>query len=115
MSGHGETWRSGPAWLSGQVVIRLIGAAGNSTVAGGPDSGWLKDYAPEHHGGLGEIFITQDPREAMRFPSTNAAFECYRAIPRTRPVRPDGKPNRPLTAWSIEIMSLAKALEGGGG
>ena len=26
---------------------------------------------------------------------------CYRAVPRNRPVRPDGKPNRPLTMFSV--------------
>jgi hypothetical protein len=37
----------------------------------------------------------------MTFATAAAATECYRAVPHNRPLRPDGKPNRPLTMFSV--------------
>jgi hypothetical protein len=37
----------------------------------------------------------------MIFPTEAAATACYRAVPLNRPLRPDGKPNRPLTTFAV--------------
>jgi len=37
----------------------------------------------------------------MTFATAEVATECYRAVPYNRPLRPDGKPNRPLTMFSV--------------
>jgi hypothetical protein len=31
------------------------------------------------------------------------ASACYRAVPRNRPLRPDGRPNRPLTMFTVML------------
>lgn len=53
-----------------------------------PDSGWTE--------------WTTDPRLARRFNSALDVLELWRTQSRTRPLRPDGKPNRPLTAYTVE-------------
>jgi len=40
----------------------------------------------------------------MTFGDARAAFECWQQVLRSRPVRPDGKPNRPLTAFTVAIV-----------
>lgn len=65
--------------------------------------GWLKSYDPEAHGGRGVAKFTADIDEAMTFPDNKAAWDCYRQIPKNRPTRADGKPNRPLMAYTVLI------------
>lgn len=86
-------------------IIRLV-----STVAGVAtefDAKYVKKYDPTYvrpegyDGGILEV--TADPKEALRFPDFEAAMTAYRQAFGTRA---DGQPNRPLTAWSIEIDSL---------
>jgi hypothetical protein len=36
----------------------------------------------------------------MTFETADAAAACYHAVPHNRPLRPDGKPNRPLTVFA---------------
>lgn len=72
--------------------------------------GWLSFYDPDYtvdgnpHTGL--VDITADPAKAMRFETAIDAGECWRQQSTTRPLRPDGKPNRPLTAFTVEIKPL---------
>lgn len=42
-----------------------------------------------------------DPAQAMTFATAEAATWCYRAVPYNRPLRPDGRPHRPLTMFSV--------------
>jgi hypothetical protein len=41
---------------------------------------------------------------ALRFTTAREALSYWRQISRTVPVRPDGRPNRPLTAFTVEIV-----------
>jgi hypothetical protein len=66
----------------------------------GPDL-WLRSVDVEARGGRGTVDLTADPAEAMRFPSLRAVMQAWRQPSRTTPFRDDGKPNRPLTAYSI--------------
>lgn len=70
------------------------------------EGAWLKFYDPEAHDGQGLVEWTEDPAQALRFSDQRAAWECYRRVPVRRPYRPDGKPNRPLTACTIGIEPL---------
>ena len=47
---------------------------------------------------------TDNPDDAMKFESFVAAVECWRTQSVTRPFRPDGKPNRPLTAHTVTVI-----------
>lgn len=69
-----------------------------------PEPGaYLKSYDPEAHEGSGWATWTTDPSEALIFPDIRAATETWRAQSITSPLRPDGKPNRPLTAFSVRM------------
>jgi hypothetical protein len=79
--------------------IVLIGLANGRTV-GVPVGSYLAS-CPEGDNGNGVAEWTRDPSQAMTFASAEAATECYRAVPYNRPLRQDGKPNRPLTMFSV--------------
>ena len=49
---------------------------------------------------------TDDPLKAMLFDSAEEALVCWRQVRTVDPVRPDGRPNRPLTAFSVIISQV---------
>jgi hypothetical protein len=64
---------------------------------------YLEFYDPEAFDGRGSILWTEDKSKAMQF-TIEGAFELYNAVPRCHPIRlTDGKPNKPLTAYTIRI------------
>ena len=69
---------------------------------------FLNRYDPEARGGFGEAEWTADAGSAMVFTDQEAALKCWRQIPVNKPVRPDGKPNRPLTAYTIAVVNAEK-------
>jgi hypothetical protein len=86
---------------SSMKVIKSEGLANGTPHAVGQ---YLKSYDVEAHGGRGEIVWTSRVEEAMRFDGNRDAFECWKRVPECHPVRlSDGKPNRPLTAFTITI------------
>ena len=84
-----------------RYVIKFVGDGD------GPDT-FLHSYDPEAHDGRGEATWTTDPAHARTFASTADALACWRAVPRNRPTRVDGKPNRPLSAFTVEISAQEK-------
>ena len=83
-----------------QVRIVLISYADGRT-DGLPVGAYLASYNPEGDGGNGIAIWTRDPAQAMTFATGEAAVACYRAIPLNRPLRSDGKPNCPLTMFTV--------------
>lgn len=79
--------------------IWIVSDAANLTDAGGC---WLKSCDVDARDGRGHVDMTTDVAEAIEFPSFAAAMEYWRRPSAVRPVRPDGRPNRPLTAYTIE-------------
>jgi hypothetical protein len=75
------------------------------------DGQYVVEYDPGRDGvdpGSGmpmmcHLVTTPDISKATVFPGT-AAFELWRKPDPRNPVRPDGKPNRPLTAFTVEIV-----------
>jgi hypothetical protein len=67
---------------------------------------WIAGVDFEANGGWGSIELTNDFGRAMRFESNKTALRFWRTQPRSRPLRPDGKPNRPLTMYTVEITEL---------
>lgn len=61
---------------------------------------YLTGYDPEAHDGRGSC-TWGDREDAIVYPGFKEAFETWRAIPKSRPRRPDGKPNRPLTSFTV--------------
>ncbi len=56
--------------------------------------------------GKGGCRFTPDPLLALRFESQEAALEAWRKQSTVRPLREDGRPNRPLTAISMTPVRL---------
>lgn len=78
----------------------------------GPWPGWwLKSYEPEKYEGLGQANFVEDPAEAMRFPTFEAAKELWWTQSATTPQIRDGRgrmvENRPLAVVSISIDEVA--------
>lgn len=67
---------------------------------------YLVAFDPEAHRGLGVATWTPNVSEARKFPTFQEAMECWRQQSKVRPLRDDGKPNRPLTAYSVEPVPL---------
>jgi hypothetical protein len=79
------------------VVIRLIELADGR--------------ASEHEGAFvfhsdphGELVTTRAIERAKRYEDFDEAMQDYRRG--TGRMRPDGKPDRPMTAWTIEIVGV---------
>lgn len=64
---------------------------------------WLRSYDPDGVDGRGRFWFTKDPALAKQFADAAGALACYGQVSIVRPVRGDGRPNRPLTAFTIEI------------
>jgi hypothetical protein len=84
------------------VLIRVLGDALGGD-AGGDAGQYLKAYDPAAEDGRGLLVTTTDPAEAKRYSAAEALAE-WKRVSRVRPRRPDGKPNRPLSAFTIEIV-----------
>jgi hypothetical protein len=89
----------------GPVVLRCLGLVGAVHAAAGPPplGAYLVRYDPEAHDGRGDSEWSPDPAHAQRFADVRAALDTLRAVPRCRPRRPDGKPNRPLMAFTVAV------------
>jgi hypothetical protein len=85
------------------ACVRIVGAADGVTVT--PHDGrFLVAWNPHTKAGTLELTSTADPRKAARL-ELAAILEQWRTQSRKQPLRPwDGKPNRPLTAVTIEII-----------
>ena len=95
------------------ILLRVFEAMGHPGMI--PNDGrarYLHTYDIEAHDGRGAATVTADYTKAVQFASSHEALAAWRAQSKTRPTRADGKPNRPLTALSVELMPLsaAKAL-----
>lgn len=96
--------------MSGPVVVRVGGFVG---VTNQPDLAlaqvgrWLAEYNPTT---VPITFVTtSDLAEALRFPTAGEAFAAVMQ-PSGRPTRrPDGMPDRPITAYTLEMIPLADA------
>lgn len=91
--------------VDGKKLIRLHDFAGS---AGLP--AYLVRCDFEANGGRGEVFWTVERDKAMRFDSPGAALAYWKTQSATIPLRPDGKPNRPLTAFAAEIVPAEEFL-----
>ncbi len=56
--------------------------------------------------GGGTATFTEDVRNAIQFDSTMDAYALWMTVPKSKPLRDDGLPNKPLTTFTIEIQPL---------
>lgn len=86
--------------------MKLVGVLG---VGPTPYDGlYLVDYDPDRTGTdpsgesmLCHLTATIDRSKARRFKSLGELHETWRQASKKWPLRPDGRPNRPLTAFTI--------------
>ena len=89
-------------------VMRITGFANGSRC---PIAGqYLKSFVHDTSDGKGYGEFVIDPREAMAFRTMRDALDFWQQRSTVMPTRKDGKPNRPLTASSIDIVSLGNAI-----
>jgi hypothetical protein len=62
--------------------------------------------------GTGYGIFTDKPEHAMRFKTLRDAMEFWRTQSTVKPFRPDGMPNRPLTASTISIFKVEEKDNG---
>lgn len=70
------------------------------------DGQYLKSFDFEAHDGRGEITMTPNIGEAMKFSTFVEAWEFWHTVPKCKPLRDDGEPNRPLTAANWEFKTF---------
>lgn len=73
----------------------------NGTAVPGP---YLKSFDHEAHNGLGFGEFTDDPALSLSFDDRVAAMAFWQRQSRVRPYRADGKPNRPMTCLTVEVV-----------
>jgi hypothetical protein len=76
-----------------QIRLVLTGLADGRT-DGIPVGCYLARYDPDAHDGNGVAHWTPGQKQALTFATADEAISCYLSVPRNRPARPDGKPNR---------------------
>jgi hypothetical protein len=92
--------------------IRVLGVAGSALF----DSDlmyWLAEADVEDCDGRGSVSLSRLPGEALTFPSQSAAMEFWRRQSTRRPLRFDGRPNRPLTAFTVAVEAAESYEEAG--
>ena len=69
---------------------------------------YVKRYDPDYMGGRGRVWSSAEPKDAIQFGSFLEATEFWRQPSKVKPLREDGKPNRPLTAFTVTIVDWEK-------
>ena len=88
------------------VIIRILElATGERTDAEGQ---FVQEYTPDGNDGRGDLLLTGNAGQAKRYPNAVAALRDWKRVSETHPVRLDGKPNRPMTAFTIRTVNVAE-------
>jgi hypothetical protein len=89
-----------------QYVMRILGLCNGPPTA--YDGQWLLEYdvtrpgvSPDGLPTLAHLLTTPDKSAALRFDGVEALHAAWSA---SAGLRPDGAPNRPLTAFNIEVQ-----------
>jgi hypothetical protein len=86
------------------VAILVLGVAGALKLWRIPQ--YLTAFDVDAFAGNGSVDLSTHQDRAMRFADASAALAAWKTSSRRTPLRPDGKPNRPLTAYTIEIKQV---------
>ena len=86
------------------VVIIALGFANGIDC---PHAGqFLESFDFEDGNGVGFGEFTTDIKRAKKFADKVEAYRFYHTVPKCKPRRNDGRPNRPLTALSVELQEI---------
>ena len=67
---------------------------------------YLRAYDVNAHDGRGSVAMTRDIAEARTWCTQHEVMLAWLAQSTSKPLRPDGKPNRPLTAYSMHAVPV---------
>jgi cation diffusion facilitator CzcD-associated flavoprotein CzcO len=82
--------------------------AANAAGLPDPNAGrFLQDFDADANDGMGRIVTTEDQTEALRFPNLEVALATWKRQSRIRPLRDDGLPNLPLSAYTVTFETAA--------
>jgi hypothetical protein len=88
-------------------MVNMVGIFVLHLAADGvPVNQWVRSSDVNAYNGRGDVQLTHDPSKAWRFADAVAAMAYWQRPSTVRPFRPDGKPNRPLTAFSVSVQPL---------
>ena len=93
-----------------KYVLKCFGPAYEPTF---PIQGqYVSFYDAEAFDGRGDATFTDNLDRALKFDTKADALAFWHTQSKKRPQRADGKPNRPLTCFHINILSVADARAG---
>lgn len=67
---------------------------------------YVESFDVDAHGGRGSVTTTADLDSALILSSFREAYAAWTRQSDVRPFREDGQPNRPLTAFTIELVHV---------
>ena len=76
------------------------------------DGMYIRSFDPkvnEDGRGQGALVVTPFRESAVMFRTTDEAVDFWRQPSLSVPKRPDGKPNRPLTAYTVSFEGYAES------
>ncbi len=86
--------------------MKIVAPAGfmvNTRDVQGMIGKYVETFDPDAHGGRGDLKVTASRNKAKMFSSPGEALRYWKTQSKVQPLRPDGEPNRPLTAWTMSI------------
>lgn len=72
---------------------------------------YIKEFDHEAMQGVGYGEFTKNPHLAKKFADHVEAWAFWTRVPKVKPRREDGQPNKPLTAATVSIIPLDAAIE----
>lgn len=91
-------------------VLISHGLYGGAVQRGGVKyTGFVKSYDPDASPNVyptGVATFTDEPRSALTFKRPEDALAFMNQVSATVPLRPDGKPNRPIRAFTLEVARI---------
>jgi hypothetical protein len=84
-----------------RAVIQIQGLANGEP--SGADGQYVKSYTPDGNEGAGDLELTRHRGQAKRYASKAEAMDDWKRVSSTHPTRSDGRPNRPMSAFTVLI------------
>jgi hypothetical protein len=86
------------------TIIRIVGLSNGEPTP--HDGKYVREFHPEEGPvGVGVLKTTFDITRAKVFKDFSEAHRMWTAMDTREPTRPwDGKPNRPMTMWTVEFL-----------
>ena len=91
--------------MTARYALQVVALA--SAPLPGAEAGlFVQDADVDAFDGMGQATLTPDRHLAKSWASKVEAFDFWMTQSTVRPTRDDGQPNRPLTAYSVEVVPV---------